>query len=171
MPIPIFISVGQRYKPEQETLMAQVFAALAAKDLAPTTLPHSAWDETFPLVPIQSSMRQCFGVVIVAFPRITADVAREWPDSDRETQLQGRSLATVWLQIEATLALELGKPLLILVDDRLHPEGVLNPKHKGYGAHYFNMNECQRELPANILQQIAEFSEQAKALSGSGQRR
>lgn len=169
MPIPIFIGVGQRYMPEQETLMAQILAALAATDLEPTTLPHSAWDETFPLAPIQSSMRQCFGVVVIAFPRITTDLAREWPDSHRETQLQGRSLATVGLQIEATLALELGQPLLILVDDRLHPEGVLNPKHKGYGAHYFNMNECQRELPANILQRIAEFSEQVKASSGSGQ--
>lgn len=168
MPIPIFISVGQRYKPEQDRLMAQVLAALAATDLEPTILPHSAWDEAFPLAPIQSSMRQCFGVVVIAFPRITADLAREWPDSHRETQLQGHSLATVWLQIEATLALELGKPLLILVDDRLHPEGVLNPKHRGYNAHYFNMNECQQELPVNIVQWIAEFSEQVKAVSGSG---
>lgn len=148
--------------------MAQILAALAATGLEPTMLPHSAWDETFPLAPIQSGMRQCFGVLVIAFPRMTADLAREWPDSHRETKIQDRSLATVWLQIEATLALELGKPLLILVDDRLHPEGVLNPKHKGYGAHYFNMTECQQELPTTIMQRIAEFSEQVKASNGSG---
>lgn len=168
MPIPIFIGAGQRYKPEQDRLMAQVLAALAASGLEPTVLPHSAWDEAFPLAPIQSSMRQCFGVVVIAFPRITADVAREWPDSDRETHLPGRSLATVWLQIEATLALELGKPLLILVDDRLHAEGVLNPKHRGYGAHYFHMSDCQEELPATLLQWIVAFSEQVKASHGPG---
>ena len=71
MPIPIFIGVGQRYKPEQDRLLAQVLAALTASGLEPTTLPHTAWDETFPLAPIQSSMRQCFGVVVIAFPRIT----------------------------------------------------------------------------------------------------
>lgn len=169
MLIPIFLSVGQCYKPEQKTLVTHVLATLKAFGLKPSILPRSAWDQSFPLAPIQSKMRQSFGVVVIAFPRISVDASREWPDSPQETQLHARSLATVWLQIEATLAFELGKPLLIFVDDRLYPEGLINPKHVGYGAHYFSMSECQQGLPTNMVNWILEFSERVKDLSGPNQ--
>lgn len=155
---PVFLSIGQQFRPEHTLLVNAVARATRLRGVNPQALPHAHWSSDTPLQSVVSFMRQCFGTIVIAFPRIHFEAAWEWPDSPKQIALERQDVATVWLQIEATLAFELGHPILILVDDRLRPEGMLNPKHPAYHASYFNMAECLEELPASLLAEIDDFA-------------
>lgn len=156
--LPVVVSVGQQYLPEHTLLVNGISNALRSRDMGPELLTHDHWNPDAPIQSVVSYMRTRFGTIVIAFPRIHYEVAWEWPDSPRQVVLRSRDVASVWLQIEAALAFEIGHPILILVDDRLRPEGMLNPKHPAYHACYFNMAECSEELSKPLLAEMDDFA-------------
>jgi hypothetical protein len=156
--VPVFVSVGQRYAREQERLLEGLYSTLESLLLLPQVLPRDQSYLENPLEAIQRVMADCHGALIVAFPRISYTAGFEWPGSPQQVALGGRSLPTVWNQIEAAIACQLDLPILALVDDRLHAEGLLSPKHEAYNAHFFNMERSQHGLESPmgaVLQRFA----------------
>ena len=47
---------------------------------------------------------------------------------------------TVWNQLEAAMAFQAGKPLLVLADERLHREGILDPTASATPVVWFSMD-------------------------------
>lgn len=50
-----------------------------------------------------------------------------------------RYLATEWVQIETALAFQLGHPILVLREDRVHPAGLLDPAASGLAVCTFSL--------------------------------
>jgi hypothetical protein len=93
------------------------------------TLGRTDWSSAQPLTAIQELMRSCSGVAVIAFERLRIadglDLAGGEPDRD----ISGAGLPTVWNQIEATMAHELGLPLLVFVEHGLRSEGLLEARY------------------------------------------
>lgn len=164
---PVFLSVGQTFQREHELLIEHVQIALAQRDIAAQTLPREHWNFDAPILSVQTFMRQCYGVIVVAFPRIRFEAVLEWPDSMRQREYGGREVASVWLQIEAALAFALDLPTLIMVDSRLHPEGLLNPKHRAYNAISYDAEQCTDRLPIDVLTALDAFARSVRDSAGS----
>jgi hypothetical protein len=161
--VPVFLSVGRRYTDQQVTVLHRItsmLTQLGVDPLLPTEEPGAAKTG---LELIESQLATSYGVVVVAFTRLRFEQGVEWPNSAKQVPIGSRNLPTVWLQIEAALAFHLRLPLLILVEDVLHPEALLNPKHREYGAHIFNMAACHNALPASLVSAITTFADHAKA--------
>ena len=155
--IPVFVSVGRHYRPEETVLIERLFARLRALGADPRTLPRDQWDEETPLRAIASLMNRCRGALVIAFSRMRYEAGSEWPDSAQQITTESRDVATVWLHVEAALAFAFRLPTLVLVERRLHPEGLLNPKHHEYRAIEYDMLDCQNGLPAYLIQALDDF--------------
>lgn len=155
--IPVFVSVGRHYRPEETVLIERLFAQMRTLGADPKILPRDQWDYETPLRSISALMSQCRGVLVIAFSRLRYEAGYEWPDSPQQTPVGSRDVATVWLHVEATLAFAFGLPTLILVERHLHPEGLLNPKHHEYRAIEYDIVECQTGLPPSVTEAIRAF--------------
>lgn len=60
------------------------------------------------------------------------------------------------------MAYTLGIPLLILIDDRLLPEGLVNPSHIVYGALIYTLAESEVTLSSTIANAIRIFADRVK---------
>jgi hypothetical protein len=163
----VFLGVGQEYLPEHRTLLSHVIGELHSAGLSEIRLTREHYDPITPIVPVVNAIRSCDGIIIVAFPRIFIRSGAEMQGASTEYAIDGRNIATPWLQIEASLAYGLGIPLLILVDDRLHPEGLLNPNHAAYNALFYNMTESQSRLSSTITGAITVFASRISAFAAS----
>jgi hypothetical protein len=159
-PVPVFISLGRPFKPQHLTLVEHIDSALRARDLMPVRLPRIQRQGESPLAAVQALLARCGGLLVVAFPRVRSHVAYEWPDSPMQSPIAGRESPTIWLHIEAALAFQLGLPVLTLVEERLHPEGLLNPKYEEYHAVSYAIGECQEALPDTVQRAIERFADQ-----------
>jgi hypothetical protein len=163
----VFLGVGQEYLPEHRTLLTHVINELHSVGLSEIRLTREHYDPITPIVPVVDAIRSCDGVIIVAFPRIIIRSGAEMQGASNEQAIDRRNIATPWLQIEASLGYGWGFPLLILVDDRLHPEGLLNPNHAAYNALFYNMAESQSRLSSTITGAITAFASRIGAFTAS----
>lgn len=167
-PVPIFVSMGQIFTPQQRAFADALFAALRVAGMAPEHFLREPPSEEPWLKAIQEHMQQCHGALVVAFPRVRYEQGVEWPDSARQTPLASRSLATIWLQVEATMAFTLDLPLLILIERDLHAEGLVNLRHREVYPVEYDLRELRSraELPANVRAALDDFV--ARALRHAG---
>ena len=155
--LPIFVSVGRHYRSEETVLIERISTTLRAFGATPLTLPPERWDARTPLQAISRLMSQCAGVLVIAFPRVRCVHGYEWPDSPEQQLIATREVATVWLHVEATLAFAIGLPTLVLTERRLHPEGLLNPKHQEYRAIEYDTLQRQDGLPDSLTEALRAF--------------
>lgn len=121
----IFISVGSGLAPGQERFVAAVEAALRRHGWGAVTLGRNLHSDGA-LDAIHTLVRDTSGTLVIAFARLRITAAIERPASAGATSIPPRELPTVWNQIEAAMAYQAGKPLLLL-EAGLHPEGLLDP--------------------------------------------
>src|SRR5690348_11189517 len=155
--VPVFLSIGRHYGRDEDAFLHLVSMELARLGLYLERLPRDRWSFDTPLLAIQEVMGRCHGVLVVAFPRLHYPEGIEWPGTPEARPIGERDAATIWLQIEAALAFQMDLPLLIFVDDRLHPEGLLNPRHHEYGALLYQMENCQDSLPTSLVDALRGF--------------
>ena len=77
-------------------------------------------------------MGECAGVVIIAFERILIEQGKELRGNPKARDVGGQRIPTVWNQIEAAMAYATRKPLLVIVEDGLRPEGLLEIGYDWY---------------------------------------
>src|SRR5688500_7981853 len=78
-----------------------------------------------PLTAIVELMDRCAGAVVIAVERYFFENGHERRGSDRERRLDQASFPTSWNHIEAAMAFGRNLPLLVLVDETLHCDGLL----------------------------------------------
>jgi hypothetical protein len=128
----IFLSVGKTSTPQQEAFVRRIEAHLQAHGLVPRTVGRSAFSSGQPLKLVSELMTECFGTVIVAFERTFIESGVERRGSGDEKPVAGRTLPTVWNQIEAAMAYVHGHPLLVIVEHGLRSEGLLETNYDWY---------------------------------------
>lgn len=134
----IFISVGNGLSASQEQLVAAIEALLRDHGRRGLTLGRNAHTNGDPLAAVRAMIAGAAGVLVVAFARLRIDAGIEHPDTPHAAQITPRQTCTVWNQLEAAMAFQAGKPLLVLADERLHREGILDPTASATPVVWFN---------------------------------
>ena len=137
----IFLSVGRTSTKEQEDFVKAVEDFLQNHGLIPQTLGRTFFSSMQPLKAVDDLMRQCYGVVIVAFERIQIEAGIEKRGSPEEHRLENTALPTVWNQIEAAMAYTLGHPLLVIIESGLRSEGLLERGYDWY-VNWVNLSKA-----------------------------
>ena len=143
----VFISIGSRYTPDQEDFLDGLILLLEREmGITARVMNFTEYDyaTVSPLKAISEVMRQCHGVIVVAFERkyfpsgtekrgsLQESLLRE---SLQESLLRERRYPTAWNQIEAGMAFTLGLPILVLSERGLQAEGLLEEKYDWYVEH------------------------------------
>jgi hypothetical protein len=121
----VFVSVATGLNPGQEAFVEAIESRLGALGLKPCTIGRNTFSTDAPLQAVVHLMERCSGAVVIALERYRFDGGVERPGSAKEKPLGPSSLPTTWNQIEAAMAYGRKLPLLVLVDERLHCDGLL----------------------------------------------
>src|SRR5712692_2386956 len=109
----IFISIGSGLTPDEEGFVAAVESHLLTQGFSPVTIGRNTYNDKNPLEAIRTSITVTAGTLIIAFARMRILSAVEYPASEAPRRVSHQRLATVWNHIEAAMAYQAGKPLLV----------------------------------------------------------
>ena len=129
MSLDVFLSIGTPWKKEQERFVGALETFLRERGLNPRALGRSEWSNERPLHFIHRVMSECTGTVVIAYERVRITSGSERRGHADEKLLSDAVLPSVWNQIEAAMAYELGHPLLVIAEDGLRHEGLLEDGH------------------------------------------
>lgn len=135
------MSVGNGLSASQERAVAGIETLLRKHERPGLTLGRNAHADGEPLVAVRAMIASAAGVLIVAFARLRIDAGTEYPSTPHAIQIGSRQTCTVWNQLEAAMAFQAGKPLLVLADERLHREGILDPTASATRVIWFSVGE------------------------------
>ncbi|KQZ93123.1 hypothetical protein ASD74_17630 [Rhizobium sp. Root564] len=122
----IFVSVGKPFTKQQEAFVNAVEQRLRAEGLEPKTVGRNTFASQQPLTAIDKLMDECVGVVVIALERkFISDGTERRGSLTNEQPLSTVTLPTPWVQVEAAIAHARGLPLLMIVEDGLHEEGLI----------------------------------------------
>lgn len=128
----IYLSVGTGLSEAQEAFVQSLEARISAAGMSTHTVGRNEFSSDAPLIAVKNLMESCDGVIVLALERLRFPEGTERPGSSREQKLGPTSLPTSWNQIEATLAYEKGKPLLVIVDENVRQDGMLEAQYDWY---------------------------------------
>ncbi|HYO55443.1 hypothetical protein [Archangium sp.] len=132
MPIDVFISAGRAATSQQEEFISNVEGLLRAEGFRPRSVGRTDFSADQPLKFIEKVMGECAGVVIIAFERIHIEQGTELRGGPKARSANGHRVPTVWNHIEAAMAYVTRRPLLVIVEDGLRPEGLLETGYDWY---------------------------------------
>lgn len=125
----VFISVGGAPSPLQAEASDMIFQALEIAGLSPRQMKKNEWSSEQPLRSIRKVMKECHGVVVIAFTRFRFPNGTERQKDGKEEPLTDVRLPTVWNQIEASMGYTRGLPLLLIAEHGIKEEGFIEGKY------------------------------------------
>jgi hypothetical protein len=128
----VFVSVGATANERQEAFVRALEERLRAEGLVPHTVGRNTFSADAPLRAVTELMARCSGAVVIALERTYFEAGFERRHGPREAALNQVRLPTCWNQIEAAMAYSKGLPLLVVVEDGLHCEGLLERSNEWY---------------------------------------
>jgi hypothetical protein len=125
----VFVSVGTGLNLQQEAFVSAIETRLRAVGLTPCAIGRNSFSADAPLRAVVDLMNRSAGAVVIALERYRFTAGVERRGSTKEKSLDTVALPSAWNQIEAAMAYGRGLPLLVIVDETLHCDGLLE---KGY---------------------------------------
>lgn len=129
----IFISMGTpfteqyaKFRDELETLLRDRCG------VNPRIIGKNEYPSGNPLSHIREVMRECHGVVVVAYERTFIENGIEKRGGASAKNINNRALTTPWNHIESAIAYSLSLPLYILCQNGLTEEGLIESKIDWY---------------------------------------
>jgi len=138
----VFISKGSAATDAQREFIDSVLNALNIADLDPRIMGENEWSHEQPLKAIKEVMRECDGLVVIAFTRMEFEKGIE-VRKNQNTNLTDIRLPTPWNHIEAAMAYSFDLPVFIVAEEGLKQEGLLE---KGY-----DWQVCWLELSSDAV--------------------
>ncbi len=89
----------------------------------------TSWSPSDPIKQIKNLLNQFNGCLILALERTYLKDGVEKRGSPNEQIITNQILPTLWLQLEAAMAYQMGLPLLILKEESVKEEGMLDPNN------------------------------------------
>jgi hypothetical protein len=132
----VFVSMGTpytenytRFRDELETLLRN------SCGVDPRIIGKNEFPSGSPLAHIRAVMRQCAGVIIVAYERKYVETGMERRGGDGATKVEKRTYTTPWNHVESAIAYSLELPLYIFCQNGLSEEGLIESKVDWYIQH------------------------------------
>ena len=145
-PIKVYLSVGTPHNEIQQRYLDTLKAELAKYHIEAQTLGSTFWSVKKPLLPIQKSMEEVSGCIVLAMERFYAVEGIYKRSSAQEKKIANELYATPWSQIEAAMAYQAGLPLFIMKDEAIRGEGMLDP-----ATHDWMIVHINPEKPEDLL--------------------
>lgn len=153
----IFVSVGYLLTPKQQRFLQSVGSYLKDFGVLCDTPIHDETIDAKPIVEISQAILKCDGLLVVAFDRLLIESAEEYPETNFSTSVTDIHMPTIWNQIEASMAYQAHKPILILSDERISDIGVFAP-YARIPRQNFSLFECEDgSLPTPIQKSLKEW--------------
>jgi hypothetical protein len=129
----VFLSVGRVSTPEQRIFLENLESRLRASGLEPKTIGRNTFTSGQVLQRIQATMRECRGLLVLAFERTRFSSGIELQEEgEQPLRFAERRCATPWHHIELGMASMLDLPTLVVIEKGLHEEGLLEDKYSWY---------------------------------------
>lgn len=124
----VFISKGSAATESQRLFIDAVLDALRLVGLDPRIMNENEWSHKHPLLAIREIIRDCDGIVVIAFTRTKIEKGVEIK-LNANADLADVLLPTTWNHIEGAIAYSFGLPVLVVAQNGLKSEGLIE---KGY---------------------------------------
>lgn len=128
----VFLSVGSTATEQQETFVRSVEDRLRSEGITPHTVGRNTFSSDAPLKTVRDLMSSCSGAVVIALERSYFPSGIEKRGGPDEVALSNIRQATVWNQIEATMAYTKKLPLLVIVEEGVLGDGLLERGYDWY---------------------------------------
>jgi hypothetical protein len=168
--IPVFLSRAQPHKKSQALFLKALCEHLRARGLEPRTVGETDFGLNG-LDAVRGLLRQCNGIISVAFRRAVVRDGVDRPGADkrfgdavREVALTNTWLTTPWCHMETAMAYQIGLPVLVLVESGVRQDGALENGVLGQYPPQFDLTGKARDLDAVF---IAENREKWRQLAGT----
>jgi hypothetical protein len=132
----VFISMGTPYTSVYKDFRDELSRFLREScDVDPRIIGVNEYPSGSPVEHIRSTMRNCAGVIIVAYERKYLEKGLEKRGAESSQTLEKRTYTTPWNHIESAIAYSLGLPLYIICQNGLTEEGLIESKVDWYVKH------------------------------------
>lgn len=131
----IFISMGTPYTEAFEQFRDALEKFIRRCGADPRIIGVNEYPTGNPLAKIRDVMRNCHGVIIVAYERKFLEAGIEKRTGANPISLNQRTYTTPWNHIESAMAYSLGLPIYILCQHGLTEEGLIETKADWYVQH------------------------------------
>lgn len=129
----IFMSVGRIATQEQKAFLERLESKLRNAGLDPRSIGRNTFTSHEPLERVKELMRECRGLIVVAFERTIIERGREARGLGKDPlEFRDRRYGTTWHQIELAMACMLNLPTFVVKEETVHEEGLLEDKYGWY---------------------------------------
>lgn len=163
----VFLSRTTPHLPAQAALVQEVRGTLEACGLSVRSLES---DSQRPLETIVEEMESCAGTVAIVLARSRIDAGDERPGGAAEQPIGPRWQATAWSHVEIALAHRLDHPILLLIEERVHREGLLDPALTGAAVSTFAFDRDGWSFTKELRVVVARFADAVRSQSAGGPR-
>ncbi|HEX9058763.1 MAG TPA: hypothetical protein VF941_01135 [Clostridia bacterium] len=122
--IPVFLSYARPYNNLQQVFLDRIISNIQRGLLFPRTLGRSDQYTIEPLPSIRRMMLSSFGLLAVAFRRVFVTNAVSRPGTVQEQTFTDFWLTSPYLQIEPSMAFQVGLPIMLMVEDGVSTNNV-----------------------------------------------
>jgi hypothetical protein len=155
--INVFISHPTPYNKYQENFLKLIEVELKKHGLNPTNLGKNNWSFKSPLMPIKNIMETCVAAIIIGMERHHSLIGYEKEHSKESKELVHKYSSSPWIQIEAGMAFQANLPLLILKEDKVYPEGILDPQISDSFIFQFELKKSSKKLSPELIEIISNW--------------
>ena len=124
----VFLSVGATYTDKQESFVRAFEEFLVQNGCERLTVGRGSLGAQQPILQVREKMEAASAVIVIAFTRILVKNAIDKPGSSEETPISDTKNPTIWNQLEAAMGYGLKLPLMVIVEEGLHPEAMLKDR-------------------------------------------
>ncbi|MBK8424952.1 MAG: hypothetical protein IPL27_02750 [Lewinellaceae bacterium] len=162
-PIKVYLSVGTPHNAIQQRYLDTLKEQLATHKIQAQTLGSTFWSVKKPLLPIQKSMKEVSGCLVLALERFFAVEGIYKRGSEQEKKISQEQYSTPWSQIEAAMAYQAGLPLFIMKDENIRGEGMLDPATHDWMIVHINPEHPEELLKDPIRAFLKSWVEEVRA--------
>jgi hypothetical protein len=162
--INVFISHPTPYSKQQEVFLSLIQLELKKYNLNPINLGQNNWNFRSPLQPIKEIMGTCVAAIVIGLERHHSLIGYEKEFSKKSKERIHKYSSSPWIQIEAGMAYQAGLPLLILKDEKVFPEGILDPQISDSFVFEFELKALQKQISLELQQMILSWVKHIRAL-------
>jgi hypothetical protein len=153
--IDVFISHPTPFNEQQTMFLDLLKMRLAEHGLNAVNLGINNWNYRKPLIPIKDLIEKCKGAILVGLERHHSYIGYEKESSLEQNETLHKYTTSPWIHIEGGMAYQAGLPMIILKEDKVHPEGILDPNNSESYIFSFTLINNTKKL-SDELEQIIE---------------
>lgn len=129
----VFISMGTPFTEQYSKFRDELESLLRDRcNVNPRIIGKNEYPAGNPLSHIRNVMRECHGIVIVAYERTLIKTGIEKRGGQDAKEINGRTYTTPWNHIESAIAYSLSLPIYVLCQHGLTEEGLIESKIDWY---------------------------------------